>query len=175
MIESPNNLKLTESTDPGLDALLDETLRPEPAPEGLTARIVAATADDLPRAQRWRGIGGPGGVLRFAAVVAMAAGLGVAMWSASTPRDPSPPAVAVDTPEATPSLDDLEGRLAQLAAVSASASDDSGWLDDQIELVGLRVDMVQTAEAWPDEDQAIDAAGTRYELDQLVDEMSLMF
>lgn len=179
--ENETNLKLTEATDPRMDALLDAALAAEAVPEGLNARIVAATIDDLPTGSSRLVFPG---LLRFAAVLAMAVGLGVVLWSASGPASlpgqrlvvlPADPAVDLDVVESVPSLDALAARLDRLATVSDAVDEEQGWLDDQIDLVDLRFELVRTANDWPDEQEVIESTGTRYELDQMVDEMNLMF
>lgn len=176
--ENDHNPKLIGDPDPRLDALLDAALAPDAAPERLNERIVATTKPYLSPGPRWYA---SLGLLRFAAVLVMAIGLGVVLWSASLPENeslpPLPPGAltASDPEQAAPTLDELATRLDRLAALSDAAAEERGWIDDQIDMVDLRFELVRTAEDWPDEQQVIDATGTRYELDRMVDDMSLMF
>jgi len=175
---------LAEPYDAAMAARLDAALRGPTPPADLADRITRATAHRLPARgpSALRGGGvlarlGPA-VLRIAAVVALAAGLGVAFYLGTageqpavqvaqnppTPPDATPSGTVAGQPMADQALADLELALSAWSEASAADPIAAGTFDRQIDVLAARVTLVQSDAGWADEDEALGQAATWFEL-----------
>ncbi len=153
-----------DTTDPALDALLDEALshRATPADPALADRIIRETLPMLGRPPVLARIGPT--LLRIAAAVLIVVGAGIAATMLT--RDQ-----AVTTP-----ID--PGALAQIdSTVQAIAqADEPGrtWIDEQLDILAMRVDYASTDSVWSpagqDINDQLEEAVARFEFDRFTDD-----
>lgn len=169
------------STDPQLDALLDDALMADDLPAGLNDRIVAATAGRLPGgaddAPAVIGrIGGGFAWRSIAAVLLFALVLG-GVWVVNqdsgitpTPSGGSGTEVLVNADPAK-----IETALEQLAESELDAE----WIDDRIDILSMQVTWAQDAGdsgVWGDGAfESLDTAIARETFDDVADEMEWYF
>lgn len=156
-------------TDPALDALLDEALShgsppANPVPPELAERIIAKTLPMLGTRPVLARIGPTS--LRVAAVVAIVAGAGIV-------------AVMLNTqPTQTTKNDDLVLIGLQLKELELAIEPGNTLIDEQLDVLALRVDMVSTEDAWGAADQDTNAklgeAVARFEFDRFSDDAMLL-
>jgi len=168
-----------EAIDPALHPLLDQALAPDPAPAGLEDRVLQQTTPRLPRPHVLARIGGR--LLAAAAVVVLAAGLGIVMWAASRPAPtstpggatvdttpaPTPPDAGRDPTPAPGPIDDAQ--LAELGQQLEALDAIAGDLDDsdtRLDLLTLQVASVPE-DVWADSPDDLPEAMTDSELDLL--------
>ncbi|MEM9882764.1 MAG: hypothetical protein AAF800_07595 [Planctomycetota bacterium] len=166
--ETPRDLNI--ETDPVLDALLDEALASDPAPDGLAERVLATTTPKLTgtAGDRPAVIGRFGfrrSAWRLAAAAALAVGIGWLAWPSGGPTTPGN-----GGPELAVSADVIEADLARLAAAEA----ETAWLDERLELLAWQV---ESADAPWDADPyaSLDRAMAYETFETLVDEAAWYF
>lgn len=182
MNEFENHRLSDLKTDPRLDALLDDALSPDPAPEGMDQRIVVATADRLPgragTAPADPVIGRIGGGLfrgpwRAAAAVLLLGTVIGGLWLANRDGDsvdPEQPPIAKKQPVQV--ADGLE----QLAAAELQTGLQAEVIDDQIALLSMQVSWAETDGVWAEDAlESLDMAIARDEFDELSEQLDLYF
>jgi hypothetical protein len=153
-------------TDPQLDALLDEALRPTEASADLADRIVSATLPYLPgQSSAVVARIGPRltpSLLGVAAAVGLVASVGIALWfTGSSPTTP------------TNSLALLHEDMAQINQAMSSTADQQ--IDEQIDVLNLQVSLAESTVMWVSQDELLDLAITHYELDRYAEDLEFMF
>lgn len=159
-------------TDPALDALLDEALsygsppaNPAPGvPPELAERIIAKTLPML-KAQPVLARISPT-LLRVAAAVTIVAGAGIVavMWNTQ--------------PTQTTEIDTLVKISSQLKELDLAIEPGNTLIDEQLDVLALRVDLVSTEDVWGAADQDTNAklgeAVARFEFDRFSDDAMLL-
>lgn len=154
--------------DPALDALLDEAVRigtPAPDPE-LAGRIYQHTLPMLAQRPVLARIGPT--LLRIAAAVAVVAGgvFALNMMNRSANTTPQPGTSVAVVPD-----DAVDQLVPQIRAIAGAVEPGNTRIDEQLDVLALRVDWASTEGAWGAADQStddlIDQAVVRFEMDQL--------
>lgn len=145
--------------DPRYESLLDLALAPEPAPPGLADRIVAATTPHLYRGRRDAVIARIRPAL-FAAAAAVACAVGAALYVGSLQQPAAAPlghpvATADPAPAAAPGLPIETPR--------------ETFLDSQITMLALQVELVNSRDLWSSPSQTIEDATLAAELETFTD------
>lgn len=150
-------------TDPALDALLDEALSHDSPPE-LVEKIIAKTLPMLKARPVLARIGPT--LLRVAAAVAIVAGAGIVA------------VMLITQPTQTTENDDLVLIGLQLKELDQAIEPGNTLIDEQLDVLALRVDMVSTEDAWGAADQDTNAqlgeAVARFEFDRFSDDAMLL-
>lgn len=160
--------------DPALDALLDQAVRagtPAPDPD-LAGRIYQHTLPMLAQRPVLARIGPT--LLRIAAAVAIVAGgvFALNMMNQQTVQPAQPvEAVAVATDDTVDQL------VPDIRAIANAVEPGNTRIDEQLDVLALRVDWASAESAWGEADQTtndlIDQAVVRFEMDQLSEESAL--
>ncbi len=158
----------TIQTDSELDALLDEALdqATPPASPDLAQRIIDQTLPMLGGRPVLARIGPT--ALRIAAAAAIVVGAGVATMVMT--RNQAPP---TDTGYA------IEQIESELKAIDQAIEPGNTLIDEQLDMLSLRVELVSTEDAWSeagtDTSTLIDQAVTGFEVDQLSDDTAFIW
>jgi hypothetical protein len=170
-------------TDPALDALLDEALSTgtPPADPDLAERIYRETLPMLGRRPVLARIGPT--LLRVAAAVAIITGglIAVTLMNQPPPTQQkfadAPDAPVAPVAPVTP--DDMVETLApELAAIDSAIEPGNTLIDEQLDVLALRVDLASTEDAWGPDDLStndrIDQAVAYFEINRFSDDMTLL-
>lgn len=161
-------------TDPALDVLLDEAVSADTPPHDpdLAGRIYQRTLPMLGQRPVLARIGPT--LLRVAAAVAIVVGgvFALTMMNQQPTQPAQPDHVAVAVP------DDLAEQLGpELQAIANAIEPGNTRIDEQLDVLALRVDWVSTEGAWGAADQStsglIDQAVVRFEMDRFSDDSAL--
>jgi len=159
----------TPPTDPALDALLDRAVADAtPAPSAdLADRIYRETQPMLGRREPVLARIGPT-LLRAAAAVAILAG---GLWAVILTRTPVTPGdLAVAPP-------DVETIATEFAALDNPADRGNTAIDQQLEVLALRLDLVVADNGWGHDEVStnalIERAVSNYEIDRFADDATM--
>jgi hypothetical protein len=160
--------------DPALDALLDQAMQagtPASDPE-LAERIYRHTLPMLTPQPVLARIGPT--LLRIAAAVAIVAGGAFVLTMMNKPAvTPSQP----DTTVAVAPDNTVDQLVPDIQAIASAVEPGNTRIDEQLDVLALRVDWASTESAWGAADQStsdlIDQAVVRFEMDQLSEESAL--
>jgi hypothetical protein len=159
-------------TDPALDALLDEALSQGTSPAGpvpaadpdLAERIIAKTLPMLGARPVLARIGPT--LLRVAAVVAVVVGAGIVAMMLNTQTTQ------------TDGSDDVALIGSQLREIDRAIEPGNTLIDEQLDVLALRVDLLSSDDAWGPADQDTNArlgeAVARFEFDRFSDDAMLL-
>ncbi len=173
--QQPQHDTDSPKTDPALDALLDQavTTGTPPADPDLTERIYNQTLPMLGHRPVLARIGPT--LLRVAAAVAIIAGGLIAVTLLNQQQTPQQSVVAIPddvVEEPAPEL------VPELAAIDIAIEPGNTLIDEQLDVLALRVDLVSTDGAWGDDglstSDLIDRAVARFEIDQFNDDATLL-
>lgn len=159
-------------TDPALDALLDEAVSAgtPPVDPGLADRIYHQTLPMLGRRPVLARIGPT--LLRVAAAIAIIAG-GLIAVTMMSPQQPTEPTLVVVPDES------VETIAPELAAIDSAIEPGNTVIDEQMDLLALRVDLVSNEDTWGDDSLSpsdrLERAVVRFEIDQFNDDTTLLW
>ncbi len=155
-------------TDPELDALLDDALSTftPPADPDLAQRIIEQTLPMLGKRPVLARIGPT--MLRVAAAIAIVVGAGVVATLMTGNQDP--PVGAGDT---------IAQIGTELQAIESAIEPGNTLIDEQLDVLALRVELVSTEDAWSaagmDTNSLMDQAITGFEVERFSDDAMFLW
>ncbi len=157
---------ISDSRDDFLESLLDQALTPESPSAELHDQIMVKTRPVLQKAciaRRWTSVRVP--VMRIAAGVLLMVSLGLVIWGGIRNR-------LGDITDIEASLARVDDQIMQLADASEVGA---GEIDDMIDLVDLRLTLIQAGELWPSVETSMAEAAALYELEHFETQMRWIF